>query len=74
MIAKTDLEHNKFYIGECRNAKLARWDADKQKFIYLRYKCGFEFMEEICHPNDEKIYDVFIPETVLNPLSVIEDL
>lgn len=60
-LAKSELEDGKYYRGECRNAiaDLARWDAGKQEFFYLRYKFGDTFVEGIKHPEDEQHYDVF---------------
>lgn len=62
MITKQQLEHGAYYAGHCRNATEARWDANRQLFFYWRYKFGQTFKEEICHPEDEQRYDVFIPE------------
>lgn len=59
MIAKADLKHGAYYAGRCRNASVARWNADTQRFIYWRHKFGFRFAEEIFHPDDDQVYDVF---------------
>ncbi len=64
MIPKKDLVHNTIYKGHCRNAVEARWDADKQRFVYWRNKFGVRFEEDIYHPEDEDFYDVFTPEEV----------
>lgn len=62
MIEKKDLVHGAYYEGHCRNADVARWNADIQKFKYRRFKFGGWFIEEICHPDDDQHYDVFVPE------------
>lgn len=61
-IAKCDLEHGAYYRGHCRNATVARWNNDLQRFIHWRHKFGYRFLEEICHPEDEKHFDVFVVE------------
>jgi hypothetical protein len=73
-IAKKDLEHGRYYFGRCRNAEVARWNATDQKFYHWRTKFGHRFIETIKHPEDEKIYDVFVVEALLEvePEEVIE--
>jgi hypothetical protein len=61
-IAKADLEHGAYYVGRCRNASLARWDANKNRFVHWRTKFGHKYLEEICHPEDDKHFDVFVVE------------
>ena len=61
-IAKAELEHGAYYAGRCRNASEARWDARLQKFLHWRTKFGHKFLEEICHPEDDKHFDVFVVE------------
>ncbi len=41
------LEHGQYYHGHCRNARVARWNSETQKFVYMREKFGFVFPEEI---------------------------
>lgn len=65
MIAKEDLINGALYLGVCRNAKQARWHADKNKFTYTRRKFGLSFDEDICHPDDDQIYDVFTPLEII---------
>ena len=65
MIAKKDLIHGQYYKGHCRNAEVARWNENDNKFYHWRFKFGHTFLEEIKHPDDEKYYDVFVPEKVL---------
>lgn len=61
-IAKADLIDGAYYKGRCRNATEARWNAGIQKFVHWRTKFGHAFLEEICHPEDEQRYDVFVVE------------
>lgn len=60
MIEKKDLKVGSYYVGSCRNASYARWNG--KVFIHWRTKWRATFLEEICHPDDEKHFDVFIPE------------
>lgn len=61
-IAKAELEHGAYYVGRCRNASEARWDANKNRFVHWRTKFGHRYLEEICHPEDDKHFDVFVVE------------
>lgn len=63
-IKKEDLVHGTYYQGRCRNAEVARWNADKQCFLHWRYKFGHYFIEEIRCPEDEKHFDVFVTSAV----------
>lgn len=65
MIAKLDLVHGAYYSGHCRNATVARWNAERQVFLHWRTKFGQAFVEEIKHPDDEQRYDVFEPEAMI---------
>ncbi len=65
-IAKADLEHGAYYAGRCRNAHQARWNASIQKFVHWRTKFNHTFLEEICHPEDEQHFDVFVVEAKLD--------
>lgn len=59
MLTKDQLVHGEYYLGRCRNAEIARWNANKQHFVYRRYKFGTTFLETIKHPDDDQIWDVF---------------
>ena len=61
MIAKADLLHGAYYEGHCRNASIARWNAETNRFVYWRYKFGDTFAEDINHPEDDNGYDLFKP-------------
>jgi len=64
-IPKKDLIHGAYYKGRCRNANEARWNGERQLFIHWRTKYGSTFLEDICHPEDEKRFDVFVVEELL---------
>ena len=66
-IAKADLVHGEYYRGRCRNASIARWNAERQRFVHWRTKWGDTFTEEICHPDDEQHFDVFVVEAHCEP-------
>lgn len=61
MIPKSDLVDGAYYIGCCRNAYLAVWIAEEEKFYYLRRKFSHIFSESINHPEDDNSFDLFIP-------------
>ena len=68
MLVKTELKHGRWYVGRCRNSRVAMWDGRRQVFIYLREKFGSIFVEEICHPEDsdgDDGFDLFMPEALL---------
>lgn len=58
-IPKSELVIDKEYEGECRNSGKAVWKGDH--FEYVRYKFGFEYIDEINHYEDDDGYDVFVP-------------
>lgn len=61
-IAKSELEHGAYYRGRCRNASEARWNAQRECFVHWRTKFAHTFLEEIRHPEDDKVFDVFVVE------------
>lgn len=61
LIAKSQLEHGALYLGHCRNARVAVWDAEASHFIHMREKFGHVFPETIPHPEDDKGFDIFTP-------------
>lgn len=65
MISKAELEHAAYYEGKCRNATIARWDATQQRFVHWRTKFNITFLETICHPEDDQVYDVFVPAKLI---------
>jgi len=56
-----DLVDGEFYYGSCRNATVARWDAAKHKFTYVRYKFGDQYLEDINCLEEDDGYDLFVP-------------
>ena len=62
VIPKDQLVHGQYYRGRCRNASVARWDADLNMFLHWRQKFGHWFIETIHCPEDENKWDVFIAE------------
>lgn len=63
-LAKKELQHGVYYHGVCRNASIARWCAQHQHFVYRRVKFGTVFLEQIKHPEDDEVWDVFYPQGV----------
>lgn len=47
MVPFGQLEHGAYYHGSCRNAHVARWNANQQLFVYMRQKFGHVYPEEI---------------------------
>jgi hypothetical protein len=70
MIEKKDLVVGSYYVGECRNAYVAKWDGDL--FWYLRTKFGDTFAESIHHPEDDDGYDLFVPIREVDMLTKAE--
>lgn len=60
-IPKADLVHGAYYHGRCRNATVARWDHTLGKFRHWRTKFNNTYLEYIKHPEDDLVYDVFLP-------------
>jgi len=61
MLRKADLKDGWMYEGSCRNSSVASWNAERQRFYYIRTKFGQRFSEEINHPEDDNGFDLFIP-------------
>jgi hypothetical protein len=60
-IPKKDLVDGQFYAGDHRNATIARWDANKNKFIYMRTKWNATFEDDCNHFEDDDGYALFVP-------------
>lgn len=71
VIPKAELEVGAYYKGRCRNATVARWNG--KVFIHWRFKFT-QFLEEICCPEDETIYDVFVAERKMLPDEVEQEI
>ena len=61
ILPRDQLRHGAYYRGRCRNALIARWDAERGVFWHWRQKADRIFLESIKHPVDEKFerLDVF---------------
>lgn len=68
---KKDLKHGMYYKGTCRNAEIARWNANEQVFVHWRTKFGCKFLETIKHPDDDDVYDVFVVDCECDPVEEI---
>lgn len=64
-IPKSQLVHGAYYRGNCRNATEARWNAELQQFFHWRHKFGHKFIEGIKAPEDDRVYDVFIADELI---------
>lgn len=65
VIPKTELVHGAYYHGRCRNAVIARWNGEKQRFYHWRHKFGMKFVEDIKAPEDDQYFDVFVAERLI---------
>lgn len=63
-IPKSELIHGEYYNGRCRNATVARWNAEEQVFVHWRTKFSLRYTETIKHPEDEQVYDVFVVDSL----------
>jgi uncharacterized protein (DUF433 family) len=64
------LVHGRYYKGRCRNATIARWNADERCFFHWREKLGHIYIETIQYPTDEQelLWDVFdVVQELSNP-------
>ena len=73
-LPKSELKDGTWYQGHCRNSAQARWNAEKQRFEYVRTKFSYRFVEEISHPDDEKYYDVFYAQKEIGKDEIINDI
>lgn len=67
MLPKSELEDHAYYIGSCRNAMVARWNNELDKFTYMRNKFDNIFPENINHPQDDNGFDLFTPLKKVEP-------
>ena len=58
-IPKKDLVINQFYIGEHRNARVAKWNGDK--FVYMRTKFQNVYEDTCNHFEDDDGFALFVP-------------
>ena len=68
-IPKSELIHNEYYFGECRNATVAQWNAKHQDFTYIRsgHHKNDQFLESINHYEDDDGCDLFVPFERVTP-------
>ncbi len=61
ILPREHLRGGAYYKGRCRNATVARWNADEQRFYHWRKKFDRIFIETIKYPTDETEpwWDVF---------------
>src|SRR5580704_7515261 len=61
ILPKEALKHGVYYKGRCRNATIARWNAEEQCFYHWRQKFGDVYIRTIKYPTDEAEpwWDVF---------------
>jgi len=59
VLPKCLLQHGHYYVGRCRNAAVARWNANQQCFYHWRQKFDRICIQKLKHPVDELGFDVF---------------
>ena len=70
ILSKEQLVNGRYYKGRCRNASVARWNAEENCFYHWREKFDKLFIETIMYPTDETEpwWDIFNPlEELPNP-------
>ena len=70
ILAKEYLRDGAYYKGRCRNATVARWNADEQCFYHWRKKFDRIYIQTIKYPTDETDWflDVFeVVQELPNP-------
>jgi len=57
-----------YYRGVCRNARIARYVAAANRFVYMREKLGTVYPESIGHAENDDGFDLFRPYGIIeNP-------
>jgi len=74
IVPKSNLQDGAWYIGQCRNANLAQWDAKRGVFVHWREKFKNLFPETIKHPEDDNGFDLFWPAEKVYPILRCDDL
>jgi uncharacterized protein (DUF433 family) len=61
ILPKALLKHGAYYKGRCRNATIARRNAEEERFYHWREKFGRIYIETIMYPTDENEpwWDIF---------------
>lgn len=60
-IPKSELVDGEYYIGNHRNATVARWNAKDCCFDFMRRKFTYLFPETVEHFEDNSRFDLFVP-------------
>ena len=61
VLRKSQLKHGWFYIGQSRNATIARWNKTRNRFEHKRTKFTDVFTDYLDHPEDDQGFDCFLP-------------
>lgn len=71
MIKKADLIHGQCYEVDGRGAMRARWNAERERFIYRTIDMGFTLVRARKHIEDEPDprRDAFTPLHVIDPIT-----
>jgi hypothetical protein len=68
LVLKMPFVDGAYYHGICRNARVARYVAATNHFIYMREKFGSVYPESIGHAENDDGFDLFQPYgTIENP-------
>ncbi len=70
ILPKDQLKHGLYYKGRCRNATIARWNAEENVFYHWRKKFDRIYIQTIKYPTDEDEpwWDIFfVVEDLPNP-------
>lgn len=59
-IPKKDLIDGQCYVGEYRNARIGKWNANENVFEHWRYKFGFR-LDTCNHFEDDNGFALFVP-------------
>lgn len=60
-IPKALLKDGEHYLGDHRNAKVARWNSTKNRFEYWRTKFTARYIDYCNHFEDDDRYALFVP-------------
>lgn len=68
LLRRSQLVHGRYYVGRCRHATIARWNAEQRCFYHWREKLGRIYVETILYPTDEMHpwWDAFIVRELPN--------
>jgi len=63
---RTPFADGAYYFGLCRNARVARYVAASDRFVYMREKFDSVFPEGIGHAENDNGFDLFRPYGIMN--------